>query len=255
MSTTTTTTRTRGVPPGHDRAAALRLAEEAYDRYATLAASVRGDQWSLPTDCVGWDVRALSGHLLGAMRMVASVRELASQQREIKARVAREGGNETDTMTQVQVERTAALSPEALVAELRARVRPAARGRRRIPAPVRRFATLDVVAPGIEERWTMGYLVDVVLTRDAWLHRIDLHRALGTAPELDAAHDGEIVAGVAREWLERHGTPVDLVLEGPAGGRFGTPDAEEVRLDAVEFCRILSGRAPGTGLLATAVPF
>jgi hypothetical protein len=29
----------------------------------------------------------------------------------------------------------------------------------------------------------------------------------------------------------------------------------ELALDAVEFCRILGGRAPGTGLLATIVPF
>jgi hypothetical protein len=28
-----------------------------------------------------------------------------------------------------------------------------------------------------------------------------------------------------------------------------------VTLDAIEFCRVLSGRAAGTGLLASAVPF
>lgn len=31
--------------------------------------------------------------------------------------------------------------------------------------------------------------------------------------------------------------------------------AERHELDAVEFCRIVSGRAPATGLLATEVPF
>lgn len=30
---------------------------------------------------------------------------------------------------------------------------------------------------------------------------------------------------------------------------------EELALDAVEFCRILSGRAQGTGLLTQPVPF
>jgi hypothetical protein len=30
---------------------------------------------------------------------------------------------------------------------------------------------------------------------------------------------------------------------------------EYIELDAVEFCRILSGRAKGTGLLSTEVPF
>lgn len=40
------------------------------------------------------------------------------------------------------------------------------------------------------------------------------------------------------------------------GGRFvaGTAGAH-VASDAVEFCRTLSGRAPGQGLLGTAVPF
>jgi hypothetical protein len=64
-----------------------------------------------------------------------------------------------------------------------------------------------------------------------------------------------VVAGVALEWLERHGEPVRLVLDGPAGGTFGDPGAPELRLDAVDFCRITSRRAPGVGLLSVAVPF
>ncbi|MFA9563321.1 MAG: hypothetical protein ACERLM_01235, partial [Acidimicrobiales bacterium] len=66
-----------------------------------------------------------------------------------------------------------------------------------------------------------------------------------------------LVAEVAAEWARRHGRPHRLVLTGPAGGTFssGDPDAETIELDAVEFCRILSGRAEGPGLLATTVPF
>ena len=65
-----------------------------------------------------------------------------------------------------------------------------------------------------------------------------------------------IVADVVAEWAGRHGRPYRLELEGPAGGRFGRDDAGEViTLDAVAFCRVLSGRAPGAGLLATQVPF
>ena len=73
---------------------------------------------------------------------------------------------------------------------------------------------------------------------------------------LTAEHDGVIVADVAAEWASRHGEPCTLTLSGPAGGtwEFGG-GGDHVELDAVEFCRILSGRGSGSGLLATRVPF
>ncbi len=69
-------------------------------------------------------------------------------------------------------------------------------------------------------------------------------------------HDGRIVADVVVEWAGRHGQPFRLTLTGPAGGRWtsGT-GGEELELDAVEFCRITSGRGAGEGLLGVAVPF
>ena len=82
------------------------------------------------------------------------------------------------------------------------------------------------------------------------MHRVDLARATGHAMPLDD-HDARIVADVAREWAERHGAPVDLVLTGPAGGHYTAGDGATSRteLDAVEFCRIVSRREPGEGLL------
>ena len=186
------------------------------------------------------------------------MREQVSQMREIRQRLKREGGNETEHMTQVQIDRVAGLDSDALVAECRALVSPAARGRRRTPAPMRRWVSFPVqMGATIDERWRLGYLVDVILTRDAWLHRIDLCRAVGVEPQLDADHDGRIVADVVAEWARRHGGPYHLVLTGPAGGTFtgGGSGAEELRLDAVEVCRTLSGRAEADGLLATEVPF
>lgn len=246
---------TRSVPAGHDRERAMHEAEVAYQRYVDAVAHLRPDQWEAPTECPGWDVRTMTGHLLGAMRSAASIREFASQQVQVKRRSRRAAANETDVMTSIQVERTAGMSTAELVAELGSMVGPAVRGRRRTPAPMRRVVSFPVEVPGLKERWTLGYLVDIVLTRDAWMHRIDVARALGTEPLLTADHDGWVVAGVAQEWLGRHGEPVDLVLEGPAGGRFGDPSATELRLDAVEFCRITSHRESGAGILKVAVPF
>jgi hypothetical protein len=47
-----------------------------------------------------------------------------------------------------------------------------------------------------------------------------------------------------------------LELAGAAGGTFARgAGGETISIDAVEFCRILSGRATATGLLAQEVPF
>ena len=109
---------------------------------------------------------------------------------------------------------------------------------------------------GAAERWTFGFLFDVILTRDTWMHRVDTAEATGKELELTADHDGVLVADVVAEWAGRHGLPFSLTLTGPAGGSFSRgSDGTEIELDAVEYCRILSGRAPGTGLLGTEVPF
>ncbi len=116
---------------------------------------------------------------------------------------------------------------------------------------------------GRDEKWRLAYLVDVVLTRDTWMHRVDLCRAVGRPMTLTADHDGRIVADVVREWALRHGKPYAVELTGVAGGvfasqgpAFGSTASGHIVIDAVEFCRTLSGRGPaGIGLLAQPVPF
>ena len=106
------------------------------------------------------------------------------------------------------------------------------------------------------ERWTFGFLFDVVLTRDTWMHRADISRAVGRALELTPEHDGVLVADVVAEWAGRHGRPYRLRLTGPAGGEWAAGEGgEELELDAVDFCRLLSGRGQGAGLLGQQVPF
>ena len=88
------------------------------------------------------------------------------------------------------------------------------------------------------------------------MHRVDIARATGRDLLLTPDHDGRIVADVVAEWARVHGQPYRLTLTGPAGGTWSAgAGGEEITLDAIEFCRILSGRAPGTGLLAHEVPF
>ncbi|HYF45829.1 MAG TPA: maleylpyruvate isomerase family mycothiol-dependent enzyme [Acidimicrobiales bacterium] len=250
----TTTTAEAHVPWSH--AEAMALAEEAYDRVVAVLESLDPDDWDRPTDCEGWTVRDLAGHLVGALRSAASIRELARQQLGAKRRARAEGGDEVDHMTAIQVASTAALSNEQLVTEARRLVPKAVAGRRRTPALLRRTVRIPVTMGSLSETWTLGWFVDVCLTRDAWLHKIDLCRAVGQEPALTPEHDGRIVADVVDDWARRHGRPFHLVLTGPAGGRFGDPAVgDPLEVDAVDLCRILSGRSSGTGLLATEVPF
>ncbi len=106
------------------------------------------------------------------------------------------------------------------------------------------------------QRVNLGQLLDVVLTRDVWLHRIDIERATGRTTELDERLDGRIIDDVVAEWAGRHGRPFALRLTGPIGRHYerGT-DGVRIEADAVEFCRILSGRAAGDGLLGVRVLF
>jgi hypothetical protein len=88
------------------------------------------------------------------------------------------------------------------------------------------------------------------------MHRVDISRAVGRDPELTPEHDGVLFADVVAEWARRHGHPYRLRLTGPAGGSWASgADGTELELDAVEFCRILSGRGQVSGLLAEQVPF
>jgi hypothetical protein len=133
----------------------------------------------------------------------------------------------------------------------------AAAARRRTPGFIRR-RTMPVPQQvnGRTENWTLGFLIDVILTRDPWMHRTDIARVTGAPLVLTAEHDGVIVADVVREWADRHGQPYTLRLSGPAGGSWSAgAGGAVIELDAIEFCRIVSGRGPGEGLLATEVPF
>jgi len=238
-----------------DRKVAMQLATTEYERFVAQLRQLRPEQWSAPTACSAWDVHAMSCHVLGMADFFASMREQMRQMRAAK----KAGGLFIDALTGLQVDKHRHLSPDAVVAQL-AEVTPrAARGRRRVPAPMRRMTMKDQPVDetgAMTEAWTMGFLVDVIITRDVWMHRSDIAQAVGREMQLTPDHDGVIVADIVAEWAARHGRACTLTLTGPAGGSWswggGGPSYE---LDAVQFCRILCGRGSGEGLLATRVPF
>jgi uncharacterized protein (TIGR03083 family) len=229
----------------------MALAEEEYRRLLALLADLGDGDWQRPTDCSEWDVRDLVAHLVGNAEMSASMREMRRQQK--LGRRLRPGGPDIDGMTAVQVQERAGVPPEQLVHDLANVAVRAVRARSRIPGLVR--AVPIPFGPPLGTR-PLGYLMGCIYTRDVWMHRIDLARATGRPLRLTADHDGRIVADVVAEWAGTHGQPFTLTLTGPAGGTFarGT-GGEAITVDAIEFCRILSGRATGTGLLVHEVPF
>lgn len=259
MITETATVGTRGNPrrSALNRATAMRLARAEYARVLDAVVGLSPEQWTQPTDCTKWDVRAMVAHICGMAAMNATPWETSRQMKAAKREVARTGAEPIDALTALQVSERGDKTPEQLTAELR-RIGPkAARARRLMPPFIRnRRLPEEQSADGMTEWWTIGYLTDIILTRDPWMHRVDLSRATGNELVLTEEHDGVLVDDVVREWASRHGQPYRLHLTGPAGGTWSAGDGgPEVELDAVEFCRILSGRASGEGLLRTVVPF
>jgi uncharacterized protein (TIGR03083 family) len=234
----------------------MQLAATEYERFASTLEALTPDQWTAGTDCPGWDVRAMAGHVLGMAQMAASLPEMMRQQVGSMRRQKRDGGLAIDALTALQVEKNAGLTNDEVVDAMRRVGLRAARGRRRTPALVRNRAVPEQQdVAGDKEWWTFGYLLDTILTRDPFMHRIDIARATGVELTPTEVHEGVIVDDVVREWAERHGQDHVLELTGPAGGRWNRGAAPVTRMDALDFCRILAGRAPAEGLLAVQVPF
>ncbi|MBA2624847.1 MAG: maleylpyruvate isomerase N-terminal domain-containing protein, partial [Acidimicrobiia bacterium] len=104
---TTTTTPIDGVRP-IDRSEARVLAATENERVLGLLRSLDDGEWARPTDCPGWDVRALSAHVLGGMEGFTSARQLVHTMRA--GRKAAGDGPMIDGITAAQVQERAGLS-------------------------------------------------------------------------------------------------------------------------------------------------
>ena len=248
-----TTTDVNNIAPiGHREAMQLQATE--LDRAIAQLRSLDDDDWTKPTVCPDWDVRRMWLHVLGACEAGASMRENAHQMLAARKRRKELGVPLEAGLSGVQVAEREDLTPEQLIDRLVAIAPKTIKGRSRTPRPMR-AAKIAIDAP-VVEKWALGYLIDLIYLRDAWMHRVDTARATGKDLELTAEHDGRIIADVVAEWARRLGQPFTLELTGPAGGTFtsGT-GGEALEFDAVEFCCLLAGRGEPAGLLRTIVPF
>ena len=229
------------------------LAEEEFQRFADLTASLSADEWTRPTDCPAWDVRKMALHVLGSADAQASFPQFLHQlRRGVPLNKEIDSHHWVDGMNELQIRERSDLSNAELVARL-ARVGPqAVKGRWRTPPPMRYLP----IPFGPPIGWApLKYLLDVGFTRDVWAHRIDICVATGREMHSTADHDGRLVADIVAEWAALHGEPFELVLEGPAGGKFSQGvQGERVEIDARDFIRTLAGRLPGTGVLGIPLP-
>jgi len=194
----------------------------------------------------------MAAHLAGATAFCASMSEARRQVFAGRRLVKGTGRPLIDGINDLQIRERAGRTPPELLQELRLTLPKAVHRRATYPRILRPVSISDPVVGSIR----LGELMDVIYTRDAWMHRVDLARATEQPLELTSDHDGRVVADVVRDWADRHSRPFRLELDGPAGGSYASGvDGEGHSLDAVEFCRILSGRGTGSGLLGTRVLF
>lgn len=237
-----------------DHGEAMQVTNVEFARLLSVVRDLDPKEWTRPTDCVGWDVRAVMLHMLGSAEANASLRETAHQIRNGKRLFKEIGGDHwVDGINELQIRERATVTNQEIVNRYAAVIPKAVSTRRRLPRLVRSLPLIEMGEP--YGRRSVGFLMDIVYTRDVWMHRIDISRATGRPLVLTPEHDGRIVADIVGEWARVYGHDFTLELEGPAGGSYSAgAGSEPLRIDAIEFTRILSGRGSGTGLLTYSFP-
>ncbi len=227
------------------------LAQVELERFISLTESLQTEELELPTACTLWNVREIVAHqadhchygiggFSGFVRYV-----LAMDMRPYQ----KKGMNQLDSMNQVGIDQRADRTQAQLIAEMREYGPHAIQGRDKSSWIPRNLIWMPYPVAG----WTpfIGYLFDVILTRDMWMHRLDICRATGREMILSEAHDGKIIALLMRD-LGRYLRPrlgnksVVFDLMGTVGGRWQVgdnpnPDAI-IHMDVLDFSILMSAR-------------
>ncbi|TDU91631.1 uncharacterized protein (TIGR03083 family) [Kribbella voronezhensis] len=227
-----------------DRATARKHRDAEIEAWRDLTESFDEADWHRRTVCTEWDVADIVGHLCGQAEDVN--RPWLFPLRDRRAKRAYPNVVLLDAHMMIQADEHRGTPP----AELRERFAKlwgkATRTISRNPGLIRRMPVKVEGVPGFE-KLDLGYIQDILLARDLWMHRDDVCQALGRS--FDAGpYAEELIAQVVLDVQEGpfwRGVPVELVLTGQGGGTYrlgdGTPIAT-VRTDAVGYMRTLSGR-------------
>jgi uncharacterized protein (TIGR03083 family) len=237
----------------HKEAGQLAAAELA--RFISLIESLEGDDWDQPTMCTKWSVRDILAHQAGAYASGASFAEFRRQ--GMGNPYMKEEKMPIDAINRRQLEDREGRSPEILLDELRSTGLKAIVNRQKLPGFLRAIPLIDFGPP--VGRASLGYLMDNIMARDTWSHRLDISVATGREMVLSPEHDGRMTALVILD-LEKILRPVTrndgfvLELTGPAGGvwQFGdkTPSTT-ISMDALDFHVYASDRATAEDMIET----
>jgi uncharacterized protein (TIGR03083 family) len=189
-----------------------------WELFAQLVEGLDAEQWAAPSRCAGWEVRDVSGHVLGT---AVDVQKGTFGQRSPEDQA--EAGHD--------------LSPAAHAAELRATA----------------VQLAEFISVLNDDAWNGPSGVNdltiaegvLALWYDTWIHADDIRAAVGLPSErgegLTAAveHVAEVLA--KRQW-----GPARLALRGVpetvAVGAVGVPNERVVQGDALDFVLVATGR-------------
>lgn len=238
-----TVQRVEGIPAlSHNQWMAIGQAENA--AFLGLLRGLAPEDWTKPTDCQLWDVKDITAHVLGAAEGFTSFRELRHQLLSSRRR-RKELGNPLNAMNQIQVEDRRGVSSDEIIARLDEKFDAFIRVRARLGRVGKAIPIYDSSVLGFT---TLRYLTDTIYPRDVFMHRVDISRATNTQLGYQD-EDRLLVADVVRDWGRRAKPDARLELTGPIGGYFEAgAGTTAITADAVDFCRVLSGRGEVSSL-------
>ncbi|MEI8410092.1 MULTISPECIES: maleylpyruvate isomerase family mycothiol-dependent enzyme [unclassified Kribbella] len=206
-----------------------------------MLASIEGTEWQRRTVCDAWDVADIAGHLTGQAEDV--IKPWSFPRRFRKGKRVYPGVPRFDAHMMVQADEHRGTPPAELRATFDRTWAKATRAISRNPELIRR-ATMNVEGLPM----TLGYIRDILLARDLWMHRDDVCQALGRS--FDAGpYAEEIIAQVVYDvdtlpfWGERPAVVLELTGQGGGTYRLGRDEpVGRAAVDAVGYMRTLSGR-------------
>jgi uncharacterized protein (TIGR03083 family) len=221
---------------------AYTLLKTAFERFITLLETLDPADWSKPTACTAWNVRDMVAHQAGGYASGTSYREMA---RQYSAK-PQSGQLPEDAVNALQLAERADKSPAELIAELK-QVGPLAIQKWAHAFRLAKLVTIPHPVPGA---LSLRHLLWVIHSRDTWMHRLDICRAIGRPFEQTREHDGRInelvVRDAAAQLSKKLGQrALTLSLTGMAGGTWQIGQGEsvaELEMDALDFNIFASGR-------------
>lgn len=226
------------------RAEVDQLALEECRRLLDAAEAFDADDWHKPTMCTAWTVRDMMAHQAGAYAAYASFAEFRRQYLIPPPT----GRLPEDVINEIQIADRQHKTNAELIAEIRAKGPRTIKNRHRVPFFVR---AISLPRPD-GAKLSFAHMLDVIYSRDTWMHRVDLARATNREMKLTRAHDGRIVELVVRDVNallapKLAGDALDIELTGAAGGMWRIGSAAQaraiIRMDAVDFNIFASGRS------------